>query len=512
MNKKQTLLKTAPGLLLFIYALTCRPIPIFSDENAVQPGFGLQPGIIQPQSDPKTLTKRIMSSTRYKLTPGDSYEFVVKIEETERYPLLLSDDYLLDIPFLGTINVEGMYFSDLKKLIVQRVKARVPVQFVDFALTSPALFDVFIYGGVNNPGIATVNPLSRVSEAILLAKGLVPGASFRRVELIRRDETTVLDLARFTARADLSQNPLLEPEDKIYVPQAQKIVEIRGKIKYPEHYELVPGETLGNLLKIAGGITPEAKIDTIRISRLEEEGRLRVLNVALDEAEGFELKNGDRISIGSRLENTERIVVDAAVFGTPTSGDKPAQIPTQNVKVDLPYVEGLTLLKLLSQMGGPTPLAETGKSYIQRGENGERIDVDVKELWKTRDPIYDIALRPRDLLVIPMKKLQVVVAGEVNSPGPVPFANGYKVYDYILAAGGVNVETGDKNSLFFVDEMGNRKRTGLESDVEPGSLIYVGKNNWTITTDVLADILIVTGFVGALIVLTNAIIDLVQEF
>ena len=341
-------------LLIFLAASLIRvPFSAAAEENQRQ-GFGLQPGIIQPQSDPKTLTKRILSATRYKLTPGDAYELIITIEETTCYPLLLSDDYLLDIPFIGSVNVRGMLFSDLKKLIIQRIKARVPVQFVDFVLTSPALFDVFIYGGVKTPGIATVNPLSRVSDAILLAQGLVEGASFRTIELIRNDSQRILDLSRFASQADFSQNPLLEPGDKIYIPQAQRIVKIGGKIKYPGLYELLSGETLRDLLSYAGGGTPDAETDNISIRRIGNGGRIKVLTINRAQSEGFELKNGDTISVSSFLENPERITVDGALYGSPTSGDKPAVIPDRNIVVDLPYITGSTLLDVLKQMGGPT--------------------------------------------------------------------------------------------------------------------------------------------------------------
>ncbi len=154
----------------------------------------------------------------------------------------------MDIPYIGTINVEGMYFAELKQQIVSRIKGLVPVQFVNFLLTAPAFFDVFIYGGVKNPGIATVNPLSRISDVILLAGGLVEGASFRQIELVRDGETRMVDLSKFATEASLDQNPVLEPDDKIYVPQAQKIVEVKGQVKDPGVYEVVPGETLATVL------------------------------------------------------------------------------------------------------------------------------------------------------------------------------------------------------------------------------------------------------------------------
>jgi hypothetical protein len=162
-------------------------------------------------------------------------------------------------------------------------------------------------------------------------------------------------------------------------------------------------------------------------------------------------------------------------------------------------------------MGGPTPLADGEKSYIQRQD--QRIPFSVKALWDSRNPQLDMALEPEDLIVIPMKKMQVVVAGEVNTPAAFPFTNGDRVHNYILAAGGIDPETGSQNSIFFIDERGNRKKVTLDTSVtEPGTLIYVGRNSWTLTTDTLGDILILTGFVVEVIAVANAIINFVLRF
>lgn len=493
-------------LLLVSIAMYCFP------ESNVQPGFGVQTGIVQPKSDPQTLNKRVLSATRYKLTPGDAYELVVILDTTERYPLLLSDDYLLDVPYIGTLNVQGMHFAELKQLIVRRIKAKVPVQFVDFLLTSPALFDVFVYGGVKTPGIATVNPLSRVSDAVLLAGGLVEGASFRRLELLRGNDRRSFDLSRFAVEANLSENPLLEPEDRIYVPQADKIVEIIGRVKYPGAYELLPGEKLENLIAMAGGVTPDALSEKIRIRRIPPGGKAQQLEVALESAQGVELANLDRIAIGSSLENAPAITVEGAFYGEPIRPDKPALIPPDRILVNIPYVPDMTLLDVLDQLGGPTPLANLGRSYVQRAE-GQRVPVKLQKLWESRSPQYDLALQAGDQVVVPMKVLKIFVAGEVNSPGAFPFASGLKVSDYVLAAGGINPDTGDPRRIFFVDELGGRQQVSLNGDVpKAGTLIYVGKNPWGTTQKTFTNILVVTGFIAAVLVFANNIIDFVVRF
>ncbi len=497
-----------PAMLAVALLLVIAGVPIAQDSY---PGFGQQPGIVQPTEDPSALNRRILSTTRYRLTPGDSYELVVILDTTERYPLLLTETYKLDVPYIGTLDVRGMTFAELKARIIQRIRARVPVQYVDFLLSAPALFDVFVYGGVKNPGIATVNPLSRVSDAILLAGGLLPAASFRTVQVHRADRTLTVDLSRYTAMAELDQNPLLEPGDKVFVPQADRIVEIGGRVRHPGTYELLSGETLEDLLEMAGGLTADAAGERIRIVRVQQGGRAQILQAALSGASGLRLLNQDRVEVESALANSAQITVDAAVYGSPVSGTEPTQVPTEPVMMNLPYTDGMTLLAVLDRLGGPTPLADLPRSMIRRG--GETIDVDVASLWETRSASYDLALQPQDVVVVPMQRLTVMVAGEVNSPGSVPYQNGSKVSDYIMAAGGVNVDRGDINRIYFADESGGRRKVSLDTYVtDPGTLILVGRNTWTMTQKTFTDVLIVTGFIGALITFINQMISLVQRF
>ena len=69
-------------------------------------------------------------------------------------------------------------------------------------------------------------------------------------------------------------------------------------------------------------------------------------------------------------------------------------------------------------------------------------------------------------MVIPFKAPKVFVAGEVNDAGAVPFSNGYAVSDYIVAARGINPDSGTPNRIFFVDESGGRQRVSLETSVD----------------------------------------------
>jgi protein involved in polysaccharide export with SLBB domain len=485
-------------------------IPIPAQESYPPLGFGQQPALILTEIDNRTLVKRILGSTRYKLTPGDTYELVVKLEQTERTPLILPNDYRLEIPFLGTYDVRGMYYSDLRNTVISRIKERFPVEFVDFILTSPALFDVFIYGGVENPGIATVTALNRVTEAIALAKGLKKGATYRRIMLKRGYRDIACDLSRFVTEADTSQNPLLEPGDKIYVPHAGILAKVSGQVLYPDTYEMIEGEALSDLLRIAGGTLPDAEVGRIEVARIKENGDPELLTVSLDKTGETSIQNGDRVYVRSTMETQDMILLEATLFGKPAEGDKPRIIPDKPIIASLPFVPGTTVLQILDTFGGPTPLTDSEGSYIIRKPDRHRIPVNIESLWNTRDPQLNLVLEPGDHVFIPMKKLKVIVAGQVNDGGAFPYVTGAKVSDYVAAAGGIDIEMGDPNRIYLVDENARTIPISLSDEVQPGSVIYVDKRAFEHMVRTADNTLTIVELFVAVVTLTTSIITLIN--
>ena len=447
--------------------------------------------------DPAQITQRIMSSTRYKLTPGDIYQLSITTESTASFPLVLQENYDIDIPYMGTKNVKGMYFDDLRTMVTEGIKKQLRLaQFVSLTLQSPARFDIAVFGGVQKPGMVTVYPLSRVSDVVAMS-GRMPGASYRQISLIRGDKKIVIDLLKYSAEGASEENPYLEPGDKIYVPPAQFTVMLAGEVKFPGPYELVPGESLQALLAYAGGTLPDARTASIEIVRFNPDGSTTQKILDLASQAGMTLIDADRIRVPSIVENRDMVLVTGAVFGAPVSTDKPVPIPLLPVSVNIPYSPGLSLISVLEALGGPTPYARAKEGLIIRKKTGDRIKVDIDALWASRDPAKDVTLEPGDTVEVPFIN-EVFVAGEVRVPGKLPYNPALVVADYIVASGGINLDTGDSNRIYFVDRTGARTKVGLTTNVPPGEVIVVSPNTWTETQKTLANIGVITAFVSAI--------------
>ncbi len=451
------------------------------------------------------ITSRILSNTRYRPTPGDIYSLQHRMgEEDHTYTIVLEQDYDLELPYIGTLNVRNRSFTDVRATVHGLLKKAMPLEYVNFTLLSPASFDILVYGGVRSPGIITSNPMFRVSDAIRSAGGHQEGASFRRIMLTRDGKRMVVDLVRYGAQGELSQNPLLRPDDVIYVPHAVVRVNFSGRVRYPGSYEVVAGETLADVLDMAGGILPDARVSALTVSRFVAERLVRVL-VDLAQDTSFLLLDGDQVDIPSLSDNPQTVVVEGALFGSPLSYRQPVQVPTTSIHVEVPYTKGMTLLDVLSTLGGPTPYAALEKARLVRESGTQTVYPDLELLWETKADQHDMELQAGDRLYVPMVDLVVYVFGEVVAPGMYPYTVGLTVKDLLDRAGGI-IESRARRSGVLLRDPQTEAKTQVSLDYEPpvGSRIYVEKNAWIALTEGLGS---VQGFLS----LGNAVLSFIKS-
>jgi polysaccharide biosynthesis/export protein len=109
------------------------------------------------------------------------------------------------------------------------------------------------------------------------------------------------------------------------------------------------------------------------------------------------LQKGD-LSQNTQLEPGDTIVVPIAdmVF---VQGEVRAPSPIK-------YTTDLTVLKAITQAGGLTPLAASGRVDLLRGRTGEkkeRIRIDVDKIMKSPEENPDVGLKPEDIIYVPQR-------------------------------------------------------------------------------------------------------------
>jgi len=501
-----------------------------SDRSA---GFGLQADIFSRVRNTDTnILQDFYTMADYTLTPGDVFTITItggirsdgSVSNSQEYSVQLQKDYTLNMPVLGTVSVKGMGLPELRNYIIRRIKSMMPVQYVNIVLKAPAQFNVFIYGGVAMPGHIVANPLVSVIDAIAMAGGFKPGASYRKVELIRKKQFLQsdnenegeeennqiryeIDISQFYAKADMEANPPLQPGDRIYIPQAENVAKIEGNIPYPGHYELIDGESLKTLINLAGGILPDTVTSRVDIMRISKEGKYVTTMVDYNKSKDFPIQNGDVVHLHSNFINNQFITIDGAVYGKPQDPKATQNAPDQPLSLQIPYLPGMTALQALEKVGGPTPFADHTRSHIVRKEKGESIPLESEKLWLQKKESLNPELEPEDRIVIPLVQQKVFVTGYVSSPGAFPYSGGFTVQDYILLAGGADPDKGNPEGAFLILDSKDKKDVELTETVKPGSIIHVPLSPLYQADKVFQKFMITVGWITAIIVATNTIYD-----
>ncbi|MBN2565299.1 MAG: SLBB domain-containing protein [Candidatus Eisenbacteria bacterium] len=405
-------------------------------------GFGKQLPTSRLTCTDEEALRSLVNSAPYYPVPGDLFELRIQYAEQRgglafdvMQTVMVSSDMTMDIPYLGTVGMEGRDYLSLRRSVVREIIAVTSTSLVSFELAKPATFQVFVGGAVCYPGLVLANTLMRMSDAITLAGGLQNTASYRTVEL-RRDleHPCSVDISRFCETGEDCYNPYLRPGDRIHVPHAEVIVNVEGQITSPGSYEILEGETLAHLLAQAGGCLPEADGRRVKVRRVLADGSYTYFYHDLAEAESFDLRNLDIIHVLPQSMNAEFISVSGALFGHPRDGKSPVSIPTAPIERHLPFYFGMTMREILQGLGGYTPYAATSESVIYRAEGNERITFDAAAVLS--GTAEDVFLRPQDHVFVPMRRIQAAAEGQVLHPGAYELVSGQTVGDLISISGG----------------------------------------------------------------------------
>jgi protein involved in polysaccharide export with SLBB domain len=213
------------------------------------------------------------------------------------------------VPQVGTVQVAGLRFRDLD----QTLRAALGKIYRNFDLSVQLgqirAIQIYVTGEARRPGVYTVSSLGTLVDALFTSGGPSVQGSMRRIEL-RRSGTVAasFDLYRLLIAGDKSKDAKLENGDVIYIPSIGSEVAVLGSVRRPAIYELLPGETVGDVLKFAGNLSALASDARASLERNVERSGREAMEVRLDAAGmATAMADGDIlhvISIVSKYQKT----------------------------------------------------------------------------------------------------------------------------------------------------------------------------------------------------------------
>ncbi len=186
------------------------------------------------------------------------------------------------------------------------------------AMSDPRTIRVFVAGEARASGSYAVSGLATMITALRVSGGIKEIGSLRDIRLMRQGEVVRrLDLYDLLMRGDTSGDAKLLPGDVIFIPTVGPTVSIDGEVRRPAIYELRGEASADELVRMAGGFTPESDAARANLARVDDSSRRVVLDVNLKETAGRSLllRNGDALRVAAlRPQLDSGVVVEGFVY------------------------------------------------------------------------------------------------------------------------------------------------------------------------------------------------------
>ncbi len=385
----------------------------------------------------------------YRLGPGDRLALILTGDVSQSYELDVTREGFVVVPQAGQIFVNNLTLAEFTNILYNRLGRvysgvrRGPGATTRFSVSPVQLRSnqIYVVGDVVRPGSYRVSSAGTALTALFAAAGPSDNGSLRNIQIKRAGRTVdVLDVYDYLINGDASHDVRLLTGDVILVPVHSPRVRIVGEVTRPATYEVKEGETLSDVIRFAGGFTPNASRRRVQIERIQapatrgEGGRDRVtidispVSLAEGSPSDVALLAGDIIRVfpvTERIRN--RISVEGNVWQPGNLGLTP----------------GMNVSQALRAAGGLKPDSYLGKVLVSRlNSDSTRMQLHATLADTTGRVIGDFALREDDQIrvfsVTEFRPVRyVAITGAVRNGGQIPFRDGMTVRDLVLLAGGL---------------------------------------------------------------------------
>lgn len=245
--------------------------------------------------------KNVPVPSDYIIGPGDNIKISLFGTQNRQFTLQVSRGGDIFFPEVGSINLAGLTFPEMKQTINEIVSNKIIGTQVNITLGSLRTVNIFILGDAYQPGVYTISALSTLTNAIFVSGGISPTGSLRNIELKRNGEViSTFDLYDLLLNGDNSKDLRLMAGDVIFIKPINKTVGLSGEVSRPGIYELAADENLNDLIKYAGNLRAKADINSIEVQRIDRELNsytLSSFSLNNHQEAGFTLNNGDLITV-----------------------------------------------------------------------------------------------------------------------------------------------------------------------------------------------------------------------
>lgn len=395
----------------------------------------------------------------YRIGAGDKFTLVLTGDFDRTEDLAVTREGWVVVRDVGQVPAANLTFEQLQSTLRSRLGrsySGIGSGTLRFSLlpSKVGTNQIFVLGDVVSPNSYQISRLGTVLTALYAAGGPTENGDARSIDVTRNNRVIgTMDLYDYLMTGSSTSDVLLENGDVVFVRPRGPRVRVAGAVVRPATYEMKPGESLADAIRMAGGFRPEADRRRVLIERFvpsgqrpESGGDRELLDITSPLlATGYgpttqKLESGDVIHVFPVVSSiTNKVEVHGNVFH-----------PVSTVSL----TPGMKLSDAIAKAGGLKPDSYLGSVHISRLLPDSTRRLIQVALRPDQTPENDILLASADIIrvfSIPEYRTEryVTVGGAVKQPRQIPYQQGMTMRDAIMLAGGL-----DETALLTEAEIG----------------------------------------------------------
>jgi len=256
-------------------------------------------------------------SGEYVLGTGD--EVVIEIwGDTQLRAVHIIDQYgKINIDKIGQINLSGVALKDLQLKLISKFQnvyssLRGPDEtaYLDISLGKLKSINVTFVGESISPGIHAIHSFSTIITGLMQTGGISQLGSLRDIQIIRKGKKVAsLDLYDYLSNGDAESDRYLLDGDILFIPIRYSTIFVNGEVMRPAIYELLPNETLDDIMHFSGGFTSVSR-QILRVNRVESTTEASTTHLLdFNTHSSFILKDGDTMEVYGIAKSDHKIYI-----------------------------------------------------------------------------------------------------------------------------------------------------------------------------------------------------------
>ena len=478
-------------------------------------------------------------NSSYSLGPGDKLLVSYYGGNEKKYEVDVNREGKIVLPLIGPVSITGMTYGEAKAFLKEKVRSELIGTDINISIREVRSVGVYVLGEAYKPGKYVMSGLSTVSNALFISGGVNERGSLRNIQIKRNDKVIAnYDFYDFLLRGSLKSDITLQDGDIIFIPFIENSVTLGGAFKRPHRYEFKSGETLKEVIQLAGGFNTEVMdVSRIELSSVDRKAAKRTLTfLDFENDSARTINDGDVINVsGTSGITPQSIRLTGEIINPGEYSIQPGETILDIINraggyTNEAYFQGAVFLRedvaksqkeafgrsadqlentivdvitnnTTSNIGESTlvPLS-TLITKLRLEEPPGRMVVDLDTLKLKTDLIANFAVKNKDSLFIPKRPSFVSIVGEVLNATTVGFDPELTVDQYIELSGGLN-DAADKDKIFVIlpdgkSQLVNRSLFRSNAYILPGSTIVISRDSrpfdaislTRIITPILADL------------------------